>query len=163
MSEKPGFFTRVKNSVKGFIKGAAKAAPMTLLYSGGAFALSYALGQYNPDMDFLKVKGGETKMLVTRLFGSMVVGSTISGGIEAFKGFNEGVPSDPQPGADMTPQMMKAAELVLNQQRAQGAGVPGVNMNTVAPPVIPMGMGQPSLPGQGGFPGFPRLPTTNQR
>lgn len=83
-----GTWTKIKRSVKGFFTGAIKAAPMSLVYSGAAFGISAALGHVNPEMDFLNVGKSDGARIATRLMGSMVIGSGVSGIFKAFESYN---------------------------------------------------------------------------
>ncbi len=121
-----GLWTKVKRTVVGFVKGAVQAAPMTLLYSGAAFGISAGLGHVaGASFDFLNVGHDATK-IATRLMGSMVIGSTISGAINGYNAYStpDTLVADSSPG--QKPQ--KSSGLGHSKQ---------LGMNDVMPPSTP--------------------------
>jgi hypothetical protein len=100
MSEE-SFFSKAKRTVTGFLRGAIKAAPATLLYSASAFGLSYLGSQFG--LDPLGVASNTGQQIATRLLGSMIIGSTLSGAIGGYEELSKPAPTVAAPSTPARP------------------------------------------------------------
>jgi hypothetical protein len=86
-TESEGFWTKAKRSVKGFFKGALESLPMTLLFTGGALALS-AGANAAFGIDPLSVAGNDASKIAIRLVGGALIGSTLNGALSGYRAYN---------------------------------------------------------------------------
>lgn len=98
--EHEGFWTKAKRTLKGFAQGAMASLPMTLLFSGGALALSYgAHAVFGVDPLAVVGPGGavDASKIAIRVIGGALIGSTLNGALSGYRAYNspEEEPSAP--------------------------------------------------------------------
>lgn len=120
-----GFWDKTKRLFRSAVDGAAKALPMSLLYSAVAFGASAAMKSV-VGVDPLHVTTETMGDLVTRVAGAAAIGMTFSGGMNMFSEYMK-----------PTPNATPATSPAHGHSKETKAPAMGLALSGVKPPPTP--------------------------